>query len=157
MDDDRFAFAVDALYGAIDLPAPLATELGPTHTMHVDDVAVTLAQSPNGSALLVSATVGTLPTEEPARTKAAETLLREGFALTGGSVAALTVDGERVRATAMVPDAAGARAEQMGEALKRAVEDVMERVIIHGATLSMPDAPRTADTRDVGAAMIFRP
>ncbi|MEM6959518.1 MAG: hypothetical protein AAF645_27790 [Myxococcota bacterium] len=161
MDDDRFAFAVDALYGVIDLPAPLASEVGALHTMSVDDVLVTLTESSNGGAIIVSATVGTLAEEEPARSQDAKALLREGFALTADNAAALTVDGEAVVATAMVPLRDRHGAERQGQELKRAVEDVLERVMIHGPQLSSrrPAAPITAaDTSsEADAAMIFRP
>ena len=160
MDDDRFAFAVDALYGVIDLPAPLASEVGVAHTMSVDDVPVTLTESANGSAILVSAPIGVLAEEEPARSQDVEALLREAFALTADNGAALTFDGEAVLATAIVSLSERLDAERQGQDLKRAVENVLEQVMIHGPKLSSgrPAAPVTvADTSsDAHAAMIFR-
>lgn len=161
MEDERFAFAIDALYGVIDLPAPLRGELGASHSLTVDDVPVTLEPSPNGTAALVSAVVGVLDEAEPRRSQEANAVLREGFALTADNAAALTCDGAEVRAIARVSIERASDPHGLGLDLKRAVEDVVERVMLHGAQLSSrrgtAPAPAPQTSVDIGETMIFRP
>lgn len=161
MRDEGFASALDALYGAIDLPAPLRGEVDTTHALTVDGVRVSLAESANGGAVIVSTILGPVPPAEPQRSQALAALLGEAFPLTADNGAALTLEGDAVATHARVPLNWSAPRTTMGLALRRAVEDVVERAMIHGGQLTTPD--RATDPAGDGAApvpttvMIFRP
>lgn len=169
MADTRFVRAIDALYAILDLPAPLRGEVDETHSLLAGGTQVTIALAPNGRAAVVTAPVGRLPATDPMRAEKARTLLKTSLALMRSNGAAIVVDGPTAEdGTRSVLAAARASLEDdalvAGERLKLAIEDVLDLVGVHAATLATAGRhPPLAETRVPAAAaggaapLIFRP
>ena len=175
MADERFHAAIDALYRAIDLPAPLRDEVADgVHAMIAGEHEVTVATTPSGEAVRVTGTVGTLSDDPVRRADEARAVLRSALGLAATNVACVSLDGaggdsgRRVVAEAVVLLPREARAvpgSRVGAQLKAAIEDVIEQIEWQGAHLSGVDNPLTphptthapSPSAEGAGTMIFRP
>jgi len=147
--ETSFAQALDALYVLLDQPAPLREEVADgrhaiTVEMRAGQVALTLSVSPNERAVLIETRDGPrFALDAALRERQIASVLQTalGLAATNGASAGVEpvpgeADGLRLRLQARV-GLSGPR-NQIGAALKAAIEDVIEQAEWQGAHLDVP-------------------
>jgi hypothetical protein len=171
--ETSFAQALDALYVLLDQPAPLREEIaGGRHEITVEaragQVALRLSLSPNERSVLVETIDGPrLSADAGQRERQLASVLQTalGLAATNRATAGMEpvageTSGLRLRFQACV--ALSMPRNQIGAALKAAIEDVIEQAEWQGAHVEAPVSAGTAPglrgrTAPAADEFIFRP